>query len=113
MNKHQTVYKCEKCDKTFKHRGIYMIHLQRKRPCGVVPDSYILQEAKNHIQNALADHENIPKIKKNIPQLKNVYNRINKYLSVIYRLEESTDEQKQSDFSLLQKIKDDIAKLNC
>ena len=31
-------YSCEKCGKTFKQKGHYMKHLQRKTPCDNIKD---------------------------------------------------------------------------
>ena len=31
-------YSCEKCGKTFKQKGHYMNHLQRKTPCDNIKD---------------------------------------------------------------------------
>ena len=55
------IYTCEKCGKTFKQKGHYTKHLQRKTPCDNVVDSKI----KEYIDNVIDEKfENLKKDKK-------------------------------------------------
>ena len=57
LNGKLSLYKCTQCGTEFKTKPRYMIHLERKRPCGIVSDDYILDQAKIHLANAIEDYD--------------------------------------------------------
>ena len=65
-------YSCEKCGKTFKQKGHYMKHLQRKTPCDNITDKFSMKmnESFKIYQDEIFDDQ----IKNTLEELLKKYN---------------------------------------